>query len=604
MRLMTAVVLLSFSFAGEGRPSPSGDTSTVLADQYSSTNGTQGSSHVICRPTTWYDVCLFYFTNYIIHALSVRSLPGENIFSSTSFRFICLLIPFTGVRRGLSLVLRASNLAPNDLQAAARARALCMIVRSKDWRPQSGDVIDGCSVEPGETDVAGERDAERMDEIQFCHSSSTERDVPMAAIEKSGACATLSRRNNLKAIIRVKSPYNAIPDPTVAAKLAKYTVQTIHPQVNIQESIIADGTIMKIHGLCKLAPHYELCYVPSDMKVYPHLTLHDTTSSRPTDRDQVPLSQQTRLASSHAIPRIFFSLAQTISGVYQLYKVRGAQIRQYGFAAYGLTVIPYVIVSIINVLGSLLSNEYTSIYIVHSEIMDEMIGRGGMVDGIVGTIAVPKENFEEADRIQGESQCKVEGTSFVFEGSQDALRCRTIGDSPTQEFAIVEPEPANPIPKAPLKVRFRKSIHRLFHRTKGSRAPPTAASPMTITIHSHLSFTRLPRPRFQGLLDIIAIALLCIAIFTPYLIIGVLTGFRANNATTTQTNYALLWLVAGQMHGYFGHSDRLISRKRAIGGLLFIIWAYGSYCVGGFVIIAQELVESGMCTATTLWNPE
>jgi hypothetical protein len=155
------------------------------------------------------------------------------------------------------------------------------------------------------------------------------------------------------------------------------------------------------------------------MKVFPRLTLHNTALNPPAGGDCCKLFQQTRLVSSYAIPRILLSLAQTVSGGYQLYKAQGSQISQYGYAAYGLTVIPFVITSIINMLGSLLSSEYAAVYIVHSEIMDEMISRGGMVDVAVGTIAVPSEKLK-MDRIKGERSCKVEGISILFEGSQNA----------------------------------------------------------------------------------------------------------------------------------------------------------------------------------------
>jgi hypothetical protein len=66
------------------------------------TIGRQGPSQGNCIQMEWYNMCLFYFINYILHALSVRSLPGENAFSPTAFRWLCLLIPFRAVRRGLS----------------------------------------------------------------------------------------------------------------------------------------------------------------------------------------------------------------------------------------------------------------------------------------------------------------------------------------------------------------------------------------------------------------------------------------------------------------------------------------------------------------------
>jgi hypothetical protein len=40
-----------------------------------------------------------------------------------------------------SAIIRRARLSESDLRAAARAGALCMVVRTKDWKPQPGDVI-------------------------------------------------------------------------------------------------------------------------------------------------------------------------------------------------------------------------------------------------------------------------------------------------------------------------------------------------------------------------------------------------------------------------------------------------------------------------------
>jgi hypothetical protein len=220
-----------------------------------------------------------------------------------------------------------------------------------------------------------------------------------------------------------------------------------------------------------------------------------------------------------------------------------------------------------------------------------------MVDGVVGTIVMPKEYLGEAVQIEGESHCKVDGVSLTFEGSQGNLRCRILESPPTKEFAIIEPEPPKPSPKS-LKARF----HQFFHRKKGTKAASTAGSPNSIIIPSHLSFTRLPRLPLQDLLETAAIVLVCIAIFAPYITIGVLTGFRPNNADSNEVTYSLLWLTLGQFHGYLAECDTIISRKAAYRNLLVTFIVFGGTCVGGFVIVAEELVQLGICTPTTLWN--
>ncbi|TGO45279.1 hypothetical protein BOTNAR_0682g00050 [Botryotinia narcissicola] len=82
-----------------------------------------------------------------IHAATVRSLPGESPWASAAYKACCLLVPYAGVRGGLNVFLRASMLANTPLQMAARANALCMVVRSQDWRPRNGDFIRGCALD-------------------------------------------------------------------------------------------------------------------------------------------------------------------------------------------------------------------------------------------------------------------------------------------------------------------------------------------------------------------------------------------------------------------------------------------------------------------------
>jgi hypothetical protein len=67
----------------------------------------------------------------------VKALPGEK---AEEFAFVACLataFPFSGIARGLEVILRRVSLyrGLNDLQTAARASALCIVVRHDDWDP-------------------------------------------------------------------------------------------------------------------------------------------------------------------------------------------------------------------------------------------------------------------------------------------------------------------------------------------------------------------------------------------------------------------------------------------------------------------------------------
>ena len=307
---------------------------------------------VHCDRTHWYDICWFFFANYILHALSVRSLPGENFYSATVFRFSCLLIPFTGLRRGLSLISRGGNLAGNDLQAAARANALCMVIRKPDWRPHIGDKVSGCQLEvhsAGAIDTPvsdrekdnsyGPTPVEKAESGSSSERSAGAIDTPVSDREKdnnygpipaekleSGSSSEQGNTKDDKALqIQIIDHYSPPCCDGLVDRVAKVLVESFHFQNKSPSCSIVDHSSVKIHGRCELSEGYALAYVPADMKVYPRNSSAYNASPGIVSKDPYT---QTRLASAHDFPQILFSLTQTVSGAYALYRARGSQIER------------------------------------------------------------------------------------------------------------------------------------------------------------------------------------------------------------------------------------------------------------------------------------
>ena len=70
----------------------------------------------------------------------------------------------------------------------------------------------------------------------------------------------------------------------------------------------------------------------------------------------------------------------------------GDQIQRYGYAAFGLTVAPYLLMSIVNLLGTMLTPDYPCLYLVSSEVMDEAARReGARFEGMVASSKVIQE---------------------------------------------------------------------------------------------------------------------------------------------------------------------------------------------------------------------
>lgn len=64
-----------------------------------------------------------------------------------------------------------------------------------------------------------------------------------------------------------------------------------------------------------------------------------------------------------------------------LYRARGDQIQEFGYAAFGLTVAPYAFMSVMNIIASSLSPEYPAIFLVRTPMMAEAESKGGFFVG-------------------------------------------------------------------------------------------------------------------------------------------------------------------------------------------------------------------------------
>jgi hypothetical protein len=72
----------------------------------------------------------------------------------------------------------------------------------------------------------------------------------------------------------------------------------------------------------------------------------------------------TNIACNYNVVKIAVALGQTLFAISTLYRTKGDQITLYGYSAFGLTVVPYVFMSVVNLLGNLICPEYPALYLV------------------------------------------------------------------------------------------------------------------------------------------------------------------------------------------------------------------------------------------------
>lgn len=126
-----------------------------------------------------------------------------------------------------------------------------------------------------------------------------------------------------------------------------------------------------ISGTCDLPEGYRLAYVPPNAQVE-HV------------RPEVALSRI--LQTSYSLASGVISIVQIFSACSALYQSKGYQITAYGYAAFGFTVTPYLVMSFLNLLANCFTPTFPNLYLVHTEMMDEAISRGGQFTDIVGKL--------------------------------------------------------------------------------------------------------------------------------------------------------------------------------------------------------------------------
>lgn len=152
--------------------------------------------------------------------------------------------------------------------------------------------------------------------------------------------------------------------------------------IGIKEHLRQDGFIpdppgrkisqdkVKIYGICSLPAGYEL------------RRLHWSVLVEPDPEEPAFLD------SSQNSAKMLASIVQLVYASITVYSSSGSQLDRYGYAAFGLTVIPYACMSLMNLVGGIMAPDYSYVYIVRSEVLEEARARGGEFCGTVGRLTV------------------------------------------------------------------------------------------------------------------------------------------------------------------------------------------------------------------------
>lgn len=397
----------------------------------------QGSDlQTLCTPSKWTDVAKFLLANYIAHAATLKSLPGEST-SSVLRNIVCsLLFPVSGVIRGVKAICQCATFAKTPLEAAAKANALCMVVRTSEWKPEHGDIVKIVNVREPQKKPWWREDG---------------RSDSRAERVEAGVRLRLAKANRLlnRLFSFLTRIWQTIEDGDVS-DVPAYIVQSRavamgHPIRDLAFQPSSSGWDPRgriVHGVCQLPSGYALYTVPPGSHVVELDTDQESgegqpgkiqpdgkdttdnkdkgdnrdqgdgkamaTSLRSRSKTQISSkwasrqrslndshSSTTQLSSVNNFAKGLIAIFQTFYASFTLYHARGDQVQHYGYAAFGLTVVPYIVMSIINLASTVLTPDYSVMYLVASEAMEEAKRReDAKFEGVVGRILTTTTSTE------------------------------------------------------------------------------------------------------------------------------------------------------------------------------------------------------------------
>jgi hypothetical protein len=320
-----------------------------------------------------------------------------------------------------------------------------------------------------------------------------------------------------------------------------------------------------------------------------------------------------RMQWSFNFPKIVIAVVQLVYALISLYHARIHQIAVYGYAAFAITVIPYAVMSFVNLISLLFCPDFTDLYLVGSSILNEAQDRASTqeeYDQIKKAMMLLVGKLEEDERDPDTSQIDfsrsvVVDRIFDDKGSPKLCISNNVAGAPSgtiEHTATAPVETADDgasgqenrgtlyIPSSKPPRRYRHPIRRLW----------CSSDDMEETLPK----LREPWHTFRwGVQDVINGVCLLAFYGVTLAIVGGISGFKSGQSTLAQQVWVMLWLVSSlswvliDLVGDYGET-KMSEEKRYILKLVFFFIAlvFMAPAVGGFVVVGQMLRHYGTCT--------
>ncbi|KAF8184538.1 hypothetical protein K438DRAFT_2020309 [Mycena galopus ATCC 62051] len=419
-----------------------------------------GDAHTLCTSATAFDILVFFFTNYFAHAVTVKSYAGESGAAKHLSYLAALFFPASGLVRGLHAFARRAILAKGPLERAVRSGALCMVVRNEEWEPEDGLQVEEMRLRLRST--VEEKPNVITIMLSNITNPRTQLQVPLPTVFSGVFAQAYPLRILFEAVIRILHVWN----PALALRVdqagtrfwnsmsltgllshllqelqthRRTVLATYIPQWAAEASSLwsfqdtiefyVNMNSRRIHGAHRLPAGYSFAHVPRDAKVAPLVPGMDVT-----------------IHPQSSTPKSIAAVVQGFYSSFTLYSARGEQVHTYGYTAFGLTVLPYTVMTLFNLIGNLLTPDYSTLYLVESPTMLEAQKRQSAVfKGAIGRLIFAEESDSPGPNLSGPSAGVVPEFSATFEEDVDELGIRNthIRLEESRASHILPPVPSN-----------------------------------------------------------------------------------------------------------------------------------------------------------------
>lgn len=269
---------------------------------------------------------------------------------------------------------------------------------------------------------------------------------------------------------------------------------------------------------------------------------------------------ETKIAQSASLLKMVISTSQLILSSITIYRTQGSQLDRYGYAAFGLSVIPYTFMSFLNLVCIGCMGDYSYLFMLQTPMLQEAKGRpGALICGEVGILQTPhqgSQNNGEQGRLAGTSNDEQLFSQIVqlwTEADREPL-CVKMGNSNMKRFKLVSnvKDATFVFHVDAIENRLRickpKAVGGSDERRFGPPFP-SLWSRIRQPLHSSCQFLELTGLAFKLLT---ACSSPILAIVLPYSLISLLTGFQKRESTVLQRLVMISWIVTSQLAMIFG----------------------------------------------------